>query len=77
MAWVFRTHENDGDVAQAQAELSRVKELIAAYPSHSAIKHLLHQVAGLPLTHVRPPLRELTGDEAAELARRAEELPIG
>ena len=77
VAWVFRTHEKGGDMGEAQAELSAVKELIASYPSHSAIKHLLHQVAGLPLTHVRPPLRELTGEEAAELARRADELSIG
>lgn len=77
VAWVFREYENGGDVAKAQEELTGVRNLIAKFPSQSAIKHLLHLVAGLPLTHVRPPLRDLTDDEAKALAQEFEELAIG
>ena len=77
VAWVFREHERGGDVEQAQTELTAVSELIARYPSRSAIKHLLHIVANLPLTHVRPPLRDLTEREAAALAKDIEALPFG
>ena len=76
VAWVRRVHDEGGDVAAAQAELSAIGALIGRFPSPSAIKHLLHRVAGLPLTHVRPPLRDLTPDEADELARGIEELPV-
>ena len=77
IARVFRTHETKGDVAGAQAEVAQVRELLTRFPSHSAIKHLLHLIAGLPLTHVRPPLRDLTADEASALARAVESLPFG
>jgi 4-hydroxy-tetrahydrodipicolinate synthase len=77
IAWVLRAHETGGDVAAAQADVDRVLALIAPYPSHAAIKRLLHLVAGLPLTYVRPPLRELTDDEAAALERAAAELELG
>ena len=77
IAWVFRAHETKGDVAGAQAQIAQVRELLVRFPSHSAIKHLLHLIAGLPLTHVRPPLRDLTADEASALARAVESLPFG
>lgn len=54
--------ESESDAGQA--ELTKVCEFVAKFPSHSAIKHLLHHVADLPLTYVRPPLRDLTPDEA-------------
>ncbi|MDZ4278884.1 MAG: dihydrodipicolinate synthase family protein [Dehalococcoidia bacterium] len=77
IAWVFRAQDAGGDVAGAQAEVTRLRQLIDRYPSHSVIKHLLHLVAGLPLTHVRPPLRDLTPAEAGELAREVAALEIG
>ena len=77
IAWVNRARASGGDVAGAQAEVSAVRELIGRFPSHSAIKHLLHRVAGLPLTYVRPPLRDLTPEEAHEIERLAQELPVG
>lgn len=69
----FRAGEASGDVAGAQAELDLAREAIAGLPSHSAIKHLLHIEAGLPLTHVRPPLRDLTPDEVDVLSRTVRE----
>ena len=71
VAWVFRAHETGGDVAAAQAEVDRVCELFARYPQHAAIKRLLQLVAGLPQTYVRPPLRELSAEEAVGLEREA------
>ena len=77
VAWVFRTHETKGDVAGAQAEVAQARELLARFPSHCAIKHLLHLITGLPLTHVRPPLRDLTADETSALARAVESVAFG
>ncbi len=77
VADVFHAHDAGGDIAAAQAKLDRAKETLGDLPSHSALKHLLHLVAGLPLTHVRPPLRDLTPDEAEALARRVQELGFG
>jgi 4-hydroxy-tetrahydrodipicolinate synthase len=74
VAWVFRAHETQGDVVGAQAQLSRTEQMLAGFPPYSAIKHLLHFIAGLPLTYVRPPLRDLTSDEANELRRLAQQL---
>jgi dihydrodipicolinate synthase/N-acetylneuraminate lyase len=40
------------------------------------LKHLLRILAGLPQTYVRPPLRDLTPQDAAELERRTRELGL-
>ena len=60
----------------AQAAIDRVRGLVHAYPSPSVLKHLLRIVGGLPQTYVRPPLRDLTPREAAELERRTRELGL-
>jgi 4-hydroxy-tetrahydrodipicolinate synthase len=60
----------------AQAGIDRVRALVHAYPSPSVLKHLLRIVAGLPLTYVRPPLRDLTPQEVAELERQTRELGL-
>ncbi len=62
---------------EAQSAINRVRELTKDLPSPSAIKHLLRIVAGLPQTYVRPPLRDLTAAEAAELERRVGEMGLG
>lgn len=60
----------------AQAAIDRVRGLVHAYPSPSVLKHLLRIVAGLPQTYVRPPLRDLTPADAADLERRTRELGL-
>ena len=60
----------------AQAAIDRVRGLVHAYPSPSVLKHLLRLVAGLPQTYVRPPLRDLTPQEATELERQTRELGL-
>lgn len=77
IAWVFRAHETHRDIEAAQAGVDRVRTMIGRYPPQAAIKRLLHLVAGLPLTYVRPPLRDLSPGEAASLAREAAELELG
>ena len=61
----------------AQAAINRVRELTHGYPTPSVLKHLLRIVGHLPQTYVRPPLRDLTPEEAAELEQRARELGLG
>ncbi len=61
-------------VEEAQAELTNVRDFLTKFPSHSAIKHLLHIAAGLPLTSVRPPLRDLTPAEAKTVELEAHNL---
>ncbi len=52
-----------------QAAIDRARALLGRYPQQSAIKHALRILGGLPQTHVRPPLRDLTAAEAAALER--------
>ena len=61
---------------EAQAVIDRVRALIKDYPAPSVIKHLLRIVAGLPQTYVRPPLRDLTPAEAADLERKVNEMGL-
>lgn len=74
LAGVLRAHAGGEDVTAAQARVDRVRSLLGRYPSHSAVKHLLHLVGGLSLSYVRPPLRDLTVDEAAALGQEVGEL---
>ena len=76
VADIFSAHASGGDVMAAQADVDRARRAVRPLPPHSAIKHLLHLVAGLPLTYVRPPLRDLTPDEVEALARQVRELAL-
>ena len=60
----------------AQAAIDRVRGLVHSYPSPSVLKHLLRIVGGLPQTYVRPPLRDLTPQEAADLKRQTRDLGL-
>lgn len=76
VAEIFKADASGGNVVAAQAEVDRARRSISPLPSHSGIKHLLHHVAGLPLTYVRPPLRDLTPEEADALSRQVVELAL-
>ena len=58
------------NVDEAQRFLSALRALVGEFPRHSALKHLLHLVARLPRSSVRPPLEELTPAGAALLETR-------
>jgi 4-hydroxy-tetrahydrodipicolinate synthase len=53
------------DAERRQARLVCVRELLSLVPRHAALKELLHRVAGLPRSAVRPPLVELDAEHAA------------
>jgi 4-hydroxy-tetrahydrodipicolinate synthase len=72
VAEVFAAADAGSDAQAAQARLDRARSLLDGLPPHAATKRLLHRVAGLPLVPVRPPLRDLTPEEADLLDRRLE-----
>ena len=76
MAAVRKAHLEGGDVDAAQSKVSGVRDLIARNPFPAAVKYLLHVVAGLPLTHVRPPLVDLTPEQAAAVQREVREMGL-
>jgi 4-hydroxy-tetrahydrodipicolinate synthase len=76
MSAVWQAHNEGGDVDAAQERVKQGQGLLRGLPPHSAMKHLLHLMAGLPMTYVRPPLRDLTAEEAEELRRRASEMSV-
>ena len=65
------------DAERRQARLARVRELVSSVPRHAALKELLHRVAGLPRSHVRPPLQELDAEHHAVIDTALSELRAG
>jgi 4-hydroxy-tetrahydrodipicolinate synthase len=61
-------------VAERQAFLTAVRELVQEVPRHAALKQLLQLVAGLPRSAVRPPLAELDSAQTTYLETRFEQL---
>ena len=55
------------DPAGNQDFLARARVLVDSFPRHAALKLLLHLRAGLERSRVRPPLDELTAEQAARL----------
>jgi len=62
------------EVERRQRFLAAARALVGRFPRHAALKHLLHLVSGLPRSSVRPPLDELSDEQADELATRFHEL---
>ncbi len=60
-------HRRGGDAARAQAELERLRAVLAGFPAFGALKHLITLTARLPLTQARPPNRDLTEEERRDL----------
>jgi len=58
-----------GDVS-AQEPIAEVRALVDGLPIQAALKLVLHLVSGLPRSAVRPPLRELTGEEKRTVEER-------
>jgi 4-hydroxy-tetrahydrodipicolinate synthase len=50
------------DVSAAQQRVNSLKDIVAKYPPFAGNKHAL-TLYGFPLTHVRPPLVDLSKDE--------------
>jgi 4-hydroxy-tetrahydrodipicolinate synthase len=63
VAAIYRAHVEGGDASGAQSKLSAVRDIVERNPFPATVKYLLHIVAGLPLTQVRPPLADLTPEQ--------------
>lgn len=63
--------------ASAQEVVAETRALVDGMPIHAALKLVLHLVSRLPRSWVRPPLRELTGDEERALGERFAVLKTG
>lgn len=75
-AAIYRAQVEGGDMAGAQSKLSAVRDLVERNPFPATVKYLLHIVAGLPLTQVRPPLVDLTPEQAAAVEREIREMDL-
>lgn len=71
VAGVRQAYLEGGDVAEAQRRLGVVRGMLRRYPQRGAVKHLVHLVAGLAETWVRPPLIDLTPQEKESLRQEA------
>jgi 4-hydroxy-tetrahydrodipicolinate synthase len=74
---VGEAYRESGNVEQAQEKLNKARAILKKYPSRSAIKHLLQMHGGLPLTHVRPPLKDLNQEQQHALRIDLAELELG
>lgn len=63
------------DGAPEQEVVARLRTALHRYDTRAALKALLHRLAGLPRTFVRPPLRDLTPDEEEALVGAVAEMP--
>ncbi|MBI4308168.1 MAG: dihydrodipicolinate synthase family protein [Chloroflexi bacterium] len=66
---VQQAYASQGDAEATQKRVSRVREVFRRYPEHSALKFAVSLVAGLPRVGVRPPLEELTTEQASALEK--------
>lgn len=58
-------HRNGGDPERPQRQLNELHAILSAFPKVGALKQLLAFTSGLPLTHARPPYRDLSAGELA------------
>ncbi len=63
-----------GDATAAQGRLSAARQVLDQFPLQPATKVALTEVAGLPLTAVRPPQIELTAAQHMQLRAALKEL---
>lgn len=62
-------HREGGDPSRAQGQLNELHAILDRFPRVGALKQLAAFTSGLPLTHARPPYRDLTPTETSELER--------
>ena len=67
VAAVQHAHRSGGDATRAQREVNELKAILRRFPPFGALKQLIALTANLPLTHARPPNRDLTAEEAGAL----------
>ena len=70
-------HRNGGDAERPQRQLNELHAILNAFPKVGALKQLLAFTSGLPLTHARPPYRDLSGAEVGALEEAVGRYLIG
>lgn len=68
MVALCRAFERGEECAGLQSLIDAAADTIDAYPAPANFKYAL-EMAGFPTTHVRPPLRDLTDAQRAQLAQ--------
>lgn len=64
---ILQVHRDTGDGSRLQRQLNVLRDIVLGFPRLAALKQLIHLISDLPVTHVRPPNRDLTDDEASAL----------
>jgi dihydrodipicolinate synthase/N-acetylneuraminate lyase len=64
---ILSVHRDTGDASRVQRQLNELRDVMLQFSRMGATKQLIAVVSGLPLTHTRPPNRDLDADEAAAL----------
>ena len=70
-------HRNSGDAERPQRQLNELHAILNSFPKVGALKQLLSFTTGLPLTHARPPYRDLTPQETSALEEAVGRYLIG
>lgn len=70
-------HREGGKPERPQAQLNELHAILDGFPRLGALKQLVAFTSGLPLTHARPPYRDLTAPETAALERSVGQYLLG
>ena len=70
-------HRNGGDAERPQRQLNELHAILNSFPKVGALKQLLAFTSGLPLTHARPPYRDLSEPETREFEQAVGRYLIG
>ena len=65
------------DAERAQRQLNAVKDIVQQFPAVGALKALIGVTSGLPLTHSRPPNRDLSAEESRTLEEAVAQFLLG
>lgn len=64
---ILTVHRDTGDASRVQRQLNELRDLMMQFTRMGATKRLISVISGLPLTHTRPPNRDLDPGETAAL----------
>ena len=64
---ILSVHRDTGDASRVQRQLNELRDVMLQFSRIGATKRLISIISGLPLTHARPPNRDLDAEESAAL----------
>ncbi len=74
---ILQVHRDGGDPFRAQRQLNVLRDLMLRFPRIGSLKQLIGIVTGLPVTHTRPPNRDLTEPEVEALKEAVGQYLVG